>query len=75
MEIAQALDVSVTALLPAAAPPAGKTDDKSVLDDPEVEALAPLVADLNSDGRRVLASIARTMAKDPKLGKADRNRK
>jgi transcriptional regulator with XRE-family HTH domain len=71
LDLAEALKVSVIALLPQTR----GEEEGSVLDDPEIAAFLPLLSDLNADGRRALANIARTLAKDPKLGNTDRRRK
>jgi transcriptional regulator with XRE-family HTH domain len=71
LDLSDALKVSVLALLPQSR---GEEGD-SVRDDPEIAAFLPLLADLNADGKRTLANIARTLAKDPTLGNSDRRRK
>jgi transcriptional regulator with XRE-family HTH domain len=71
LDLGEALQVSVTALLPQGRGGEGE----SMRDDPEIVAFLALLSDLNEDGRRTLANIARTLAKDPKLGNTDRRRK
>ena len=71
LDLAEALSVSVIALLPQAR----GEDGYSAREDPEIAAFLPLISDLNADGKRVLASIARALAKDSKLGNADRRRR
>lgn len=64
LDIAEALDAPVMSLLPKTKQETGA----SVLDDPDIAVFLPLLLDLNRDGRRALANIAKTLAKDPKLG-------
>ena len=72
VEIADALGIAATALLPRGN---GGDAGASPSDDPEIAAFMPLLADLNTDGRRVLAGIARLLARDPKLGVIDKRRR
>jgi transcriptional regulator with XRE-family HTH domain len=71
LDLSEALNTSVVSLLPVSKTEGGA----SMLDDPEIAAFLPLLAELNTDGRRALASIARTLAKDPKLGGAKGGRR
>lgn len=64
LEMAEALNTPVTWLLPEVRQGRGA----SALDDPDIAAFVPLLLQLNKDGRRALAAIARTLIKDPKLG-------
>jgi RHS repeat-associated protein len=71
LEIADALDAPVLTLLPTKQPggPA-----HAGLDDPELHAWAPLLGELNPEGRRVLARIARSFAQDAKLRASSKRR-
>ncbi len=71
LDLAEALQVPVMALLPQTR----GDESETVRNDPEMAVFSVLLADLNPDGRRALANIARTLAKEPKLGSADRRRK
>lgn len=64
LDLADALQASVLSLLPSSKTGSGE----SLVEDPDIAAFLPLLVDLNEDGRRVLASIARMLAKEPKLG-------
>lgn len=64
LDLSEALQTSVVSLLPKTRHEAGA----SLIDDPDIAGFMPLLLDLNRDGRRALANIAKTLAKDPKLG-------
>jgi transcriptional regulator with XRE-family HTH domain len=65
MEIARALGVSVSALLPRSSG-AGEAD-LAVFDDPQTHQTAQLIMSMNAEGRRVLLSIVRALAADEKF--------
>ncbi len=64
MAIADALDVSVPALLPRA----GGASEAIAIDDPEALELMSLFMRLSREGRRVLLGLTRSLGADPKLG-------
>lgn len=66
IDIANALEIRITGLLPSAS----NVGDVAAtpLDDPDIQEFGLLLMRLSREGRRVLASIARALAKDPKLG-------
>jgi transcriptional regulator with XRE-family HTH domain len=68
LDLSEALGVPVTELLPLRQVEGAP----SLMDDPEVAAFLPLLRDLNADGVRALAGVARSFAKHPKLGAADK---
>lgn len=58
--ICQALDVQIAALMPNLN--AGVDDQTSPLDDPSVAELLPVIAHLNSESRKLLLDLAKTLA-------------
>lgn len=65
LDIANALNLRIEALLPQESKKG--TVDITPFDDPEAQQIALLFARLNSEGRRVLTGIARSLVADDKL--------
>lgn len=63
VDIARALDAPVTLLLPTPA----DSPATSLIEQPGVAELIPLLKPLNASGRHVLAQLARALAKEPVL--------
>lgn len=59
----EALNTSLISLAPAGRGKGGR----ELIEDPDIADFLPLLLDLNAEGRRLIAQLARTIAKDPKL--------
>lgn len=68
VDIARTLETPLTSLVPVDAD-AHAVREAPLASDATALKFLPLVSNLNADGQRVLASIARALAKDPKLAR------
>jgi transcriptional regulator with XRE-family HTH domain len=72
LDLAEALDVSIAALLPSGR--AGEAEP-SMIEDADVALLVRLLKDLDAERRRALIKVARALAREPKLAPAGRRRR